>query len=118
MKLEWYQMAVLCTECGKDYVSNLDGYDNNGNLEDCTNHQKGLTMSISAKTVALATAIAKEHSKRVFVGECIISSNDDDHCNKGHEDCPTIHMDKNYNHYGCKWFDTDIICMDCYITGT
>lgn len=38
MKLEWYQMAVLCTECGQDYISNLDGYDNNGNLEDCTNH--------------------------------------------------------------------------------
>ena len=77
----------------------------------------------SAKTVALATAIAKEHSKRVFIGDChlqdIISPNDDDdHCSKGHVDCPTIHMDKNYNHYGCRWFDTDIICMDCYITGT
>ena len=75
----------------------------------------------SAKTVALATAIAKETSKEVFYGDCdlqTIISLDDDHCSKGHVDCPTIHMDKNYNIYGCKWFDTDIICMDCYITGT
>ena len=39
-------------------------------------------------------------------------------CNLGHMDCPTIHMDKYGNHGDCKWYQTDIICLECYITGT
>jgi len=73
-----------------------------------------------AEADSIAKAIAEKYQREVSLMECETPFNIDIEykCNLGHMDCPTIHMDKYGNHGDCKWYQTDIICLECYITGT
>ena len=79
-----------------------------------------LTLELEDHSLLEALAIAKEHNREVSLLECETPFNIDIEwkCNLGHMDCSTIHMDKYGNHGDCKFYKTETICFECYVTGT